>query len=97
MSRAGLGIWCYDACSTGTRALTVYIRIDIDCYNKHNAPQLEERPAFCDRQDTQIGDANMIAEINWNNFKAKFYNEVQSAFERLCYLLRQLKNSNFPS
>jgi len=29
----------------------------------------------------------MIEEINWNNFKAKFNNHEQSAFERLCYLL----------
>ena len=29
----------------------------------------------------------MLAEINWNNFRAKFNNQEQGAFERLCYLL----------
>jgi hypothetical protein len=29
----------------------------------------------------------MVVDINWNNFKAKFDNQEQSAFERLCYLL----------
>jgi hypothetical protein len=29
----------------------------------------------------------MLAEINWNNFKAKFNNQEQTAFERFCYLL----------
>jgi hypothetical protein len=29
----------------------------------------------------------MVVDINWNNFKAKFNNQEQSAFERLCYLL----------
>ncbi len=29
----------------------------------------------------------MIQEVNWNNFKAKFNNQEQSAFEWLCYLL----------
>jgi hypothetical protein len=29
----------------------------------------------------------MVIDINWNNFKAKFNNQEQSAFERLCYLL----------
>lgn len=29
----------------------------------------------------------MIEEVNWNNFKAKFNNREQVAFERLCYLL----------
>jgi hypothetical protein len=29
----------------------------------------------------------MVVEINWNNFRAKFNNQEQSAFERLCYLL----------
>lgn len=29
----------------------------------------------------------MIAKIDWNNFRVKFSNQEQSAFERLCYLL----------
>jgi len=29
----------------------------------------------------------MVVDINWNNFKAKFNNQEQTAFERLCYLL----------
>jgi hypothetical protein len=29
----------------------------------------------------------MLVDINWNNFKAKFNNQEQHAFERLCYLL----------
>jgi hypothetical protein len=29
----------------------------------------------------------MVVHINWDNFKAKFNNAEQSAFERLCYLL----------
>ena len=29
----------------------------------------------------------MVADINWNSFKAKFNNGEQSAFEWLCYLL----------
>lgn len=29
----------------------------------------------------------MLVDINWNNFKAKFNNHEQTAFERLCYLL----------
>ena len=29
----------------------------------------------------------MVVDISWNNFKAKFGNQEQSAFERLCYLL----------
>jgi len=29
----------------------------------------------------------MVVEINWNNFRAKFNNREQPAFERLCYLL----------
>ncbi|MFA6000475.1 MAG: ATP-binding protein, partial [Candidatus Paceibacterota bacterium] len=29
----------------------------------------------------------MIQEINWDNFRAKFSNNKQAAFERLCYLL----------
>ena len=29
----------------------------------------------------------MMEEINWNNFKAKFHDREQTAFERLCYLL----------
>lgn len=28
-----------------------------------------------------------MEEVNWNNFKAKFNNHEQTAFERLCYLL----------
>ena len=29
----------------------------------------------------------MMEEVNWNNFKAKFHDHEQRAFERLCYLL----------
>src|SRR4051794_26776188 len=29
----------------------------------------------------------MIVETNWNNFRAKFSNAEESAFERFCYLL----------
>src|SRR5450756_638162 len=29
----------------------------------------------------------MLANINWNNFRAKFNNQEQAAFWRLCYLL----------
>lgn len=29
----------------------------------------------------------MVAEVNWNNFRAKFNNREEAAFERLCYLL----------
>lgn len=28
-----------------------------------------------------------MEEVNWNNFKAKFHDHEQTAFERLCYLL----------
>lgn len=28
-----------------------------------------------------------MEEVNWNNFKAKFHDREQTAFERLCYLL----------
>jgi len=28
-----------------------------------------------------------MEEVNWNNFKAKFHDHEQMAFERLCYLL----------
>lgn len=30
---------------------------------------------------------NRIADINWDNFRTKFSDDKQSAFERLCYLL----------
>jgi hypothetical protein len=29
----------------------------------------------------------MMEKVNWNNFKAKFNNQEQTAFERFCYLL----------
>lgn len=29
----------------------------------------------------------MVIDINWNNFRAKFNNQEESAFERLCYIL----------
>jgi len=28
-----------------------------------------------------------MEEVNWNNFKVKFHDQEQTAFERLCYLL----------
>ncbi len=33
------------------------------------------------------GHKRMMEEVNWQNFKTKFNNQEQTAFERLCYLL----------